>query len=457
MPESYIRRADVLLLQAIADLTTRLERPPTFEEVAVEAGFAPTSRGAVYRRLARLRGAYVTWDDQASRSLRLLDAAIAWVQQTPSGTSSVSARGSQEALTILTLLSTGLLRLIVSREKDASGNVYPESLRRGLNRLAVWGLEIGHEFPSDFPDALRLARLPVREWPFPISPPEVDGEQALLLQDEPTELCYELAVLTGDVEEELAERAVVIARDACHAAGDQTAYIRFRKFLIEHPVVTRGELVDAADGLPHEVGALLYECYEPVPEAVFRDDSIHCCDFCGWTLQWTTEGALRCGSSVCLKITSGFRHHARIKAAGAVSGLWRRVKPGIRRFVVAPGRGELRLAHRVVKMGVEVSLWPGFDAYDLRLTFPDGEVWAVDVKDWQNPFLLAHAVHGFSETPSWDRAFWVFPDHRPRLLPRYAEAFGRAWRREDDRVGYAVERTFVRLVREKLAGTGVRE
>jgi hypothetical protein len=455
--ESYIRRADVLLLQAIADLTTRLERPPTFEEVAVEAGFASTSRGAVYRRLARLRGIYVTWDDQASRSLRLLDPAVAWVKLTPNDAPSTTAKGSQEALTILALLSTGVLRLIASREKVDSGNVYPESLRRGLNRLAVWALETGLEFPADFPDALRLVRMPVREWPFPAFPPEVDGEQPLLSQDEATDLCYELAILTGDIEEELAERAVAIARDACQAADDQQAYVRFRQFLIEHPVVTRGELVDASDGLPSEVGTLLHECYELVPDAVIRDGNIHCCDFCGWTLQWTTEGALRCGGSVCGKITSGFQRHAKIKSAGAVRGLWRRVKPGIRRYVVTPGRSELRLAHRLGKMGVEVSLWPGFDAYDLRLTFSDDQVWAIDVKDWQNPFLLAHSVRSFAETPSWDRAFWVFPDHRSRLLPRYAEAFGRAWRREHERVDYAMERTFIRLVREKLTDTGVWE
>jgi hypothetical protein len=86
----------------------------------------------------------------------------------------------------------------------------------------------------------------------------------------------------------------------------------------------------------------------------------------------------------------------------------------------------------------------------LKLVFPDGEVWAVDVKDWENPFLLAKRVGPFVEEPRWDRAYFVFPDHRAVLKPRYSQAFGSTWRRQSDGVRYSMERNFLKIVKGRL-------
>jgi hypothetical protein len=74
-------------------------------------------------------------------------------------------------------------------------------------------------------------------------------------------------------------------------------------------------------------------------------------------------------------------------------------------------------------LGLDVELWPAFDRYDLRIVFPNREVWAVDVKDWANPFLLARRVKPIPSDPPWTRAYFVFPDERRAQREDYLRAF----------------------------------
>jgi hypothetical protein len=61
---------------------------------------------------------------------------------------------------------------------------------------------------------------------------------------------------------------------------------------------------------------------------------------------------------------------------------------GLERFWFYPGRAEIRLLEKLLKLGLEVELYPECDRYDLRVIFPDREVWAIDLKDYSNPYLL---------------------------------------------------------------------
>ena len=83
-------------------------------------------------------------------------------------------------------------------------------------------------------------------------------------------------------------------------------------------------------------------------------------------------------------------------------------------YIGVPGLSELTLARDLAKIkGVETELWPEFDAYDVRVIFSGtGEAWAVDVKDFRNPARLAREVQPFRADPSWDQAFYAFPEHR---------------------------------------------
>src|SRR5204863_4264709 len=118
--------------------------------------------------------------------------------------------------------------------------------------------------------------------------------------------------------------------------------------------------------------------------------------------------------------------------------------------------GEVDLAEKLKNIGALVELWPAIDAYDVRVTFPTGYVWALDLKDWENPYLLANYIDcrgPFPEAPRWDLAFYVFPDHRSRMRARYGAAFGSAWHGRTDRVSYAMEKGILQAAKRELIGS----
>ena len=75
------------------------------------------------------------------------------------------------------------------------------------------------------------------------------------------------------------------------------------------------------------------------------------------------------------------------------------------------------------QLQLTVELWPGYDAYDLRIIFPDGIVWAVDIKDWRFPYLLAPRLTSLDRRGSltWDRAIYAIPEQREREHPGYLD------------------------------------
>ena len=95
-------------------------------------------------------------------------------------------------------------------------------------------------------------------------------------------------------------------------------------------------------------------------------------------------------------------------------------------FITSPGIAEIDLETTLRKGGLHPQMWPQFDAYDLRIPFPDGTAWAIDVKDWANPSLLAVRTRALRADPPHDRAFIVVPAYRFRVREDYARAFRHA-------------------------------
>lgn len=125
-----------------------------------------------------------------------------------------------------------------------------------------------------------------------------------------------------------------------------------------------------------------------------------------------------------------------------------RTKEGIQRFVVAPEVQLVKLYDDISTMhGVICTLFPEFDAYDLQIRWGGG-TWAVDFKDQWHPARLARRLTPFARYPQWDRAFYVFPDHR--ASPSYMNTFKSHWRTER---GVQVKKlsAFKSLVRKEIA------
>jgi len=202
------------------------------------------------------------------------------------------------------------------------------------------------------------------------------------------------------------------------AADAQSAYVAFRRLLIERPVVTALELhQQMGDPSLSLLAEHVRRAYLPVPPEAIVDGQLHICRTCDNLLLRDSLDGLACADERC-------RRQATWRQGRVLSvrdGVFWLARP-LRTFVAAPGRTEIRLSRRVARMGIAVDLWPSFDAYDLRVVFPSGRAWAVDVKDWANPFLLARQVRRIPEAPVWDRAFFVFPQERLRR-PDYLRAF----------------------------------
>lgn len=329
----------------------------------------------------------------------------------------------------LHLVATGVLALIKVWEKGESLTLpYPNALQQGLNRLAVAGLRRGDAPISSASELLSWCQRPLREWPLNIE----GGEEAgtLLLGTLPTGFCEAWACAASDVEAALTEEKLMLsALSACQSAGAPEAYVAFRRLMIERPVLTALQLQQHLASEDFEVvNEHLRQAYQPAPKACITPQAqLLCCSTCGNLLLRTGDGEMVCEEERCRFLHK--RHES--TPAGRVlrardEVVW--LKRGLRRFVASPGRAELRLEAELQKLGLDVELWPEFDRYDLRLRFSDGEAWAVDVKDWADPVLLAKRIRAQMPTPipnspPWTRAYFVFPQERKQERPDYLRAF----------------------------------
>ena len=421
-------------------------------------GLSPASKGSVYRRLSRLRGIHVDWEPRSFRSLRLLNSEV---EGNPIARRDLASRGrdhltlplkQSEVLQIIRLIATGLVQGW-SKEWNDRANYCPEVLQRGLNKLAVMCLQHGKEFPRNLPEAIALFQLQFKDWPLPMVPSELDESDVLLIEDIPSDLCYELTVdSTTDsgerIVDELDEEAMLEVREQCRLLSRQDIYIRVRKFLIKNPVLSVKDFLHECNALPQRIRQAFESMYEYIPASVVTEGQIEKCSFCGWTLSITQSGKRRCATQLCYVRTRGFGRI--VKTDTERQGVALRVKQGIVRYVVIPGLSELRLERRLARFGLDVKLWPNYDTFDLFVLFPSGETWAVDVKDWANPFLLGSSLKEFSKEPAWNRAFLVVPNHRASMRNRYAKAFEAAQRGRGIRVEFAIERQFLRFVNQRL-------
>jgi hypothetical protein len=350
----------------------------------------------------------------------------------------------------LHLAASGLI--VLAQQVAQQGAVrlpYPAALQRALDRLSIAALRRGAAPPQGVPDLLDWARRPLATWPLHLPAEAISPDDTLLVGDIPSSVCDDWACLAPDVEAELSERQLMLSvLRQSSAAQDQDGYVAFRTLLIERPTLTALEFQQQrVRPVLGRLSEQLRAAYEPAPPGWAVQGEYACCPTCGNLLAPLLAGGFVCESAGC---------HGPVKAAAVnrrisigEEPLW--LRRGLRRFVAAPGRAELRLARQLERDGVAVELWPAFDRYDLRVVFPDGVVWAADVKDWANPFLLARKVEPIPDDPPWQLAAFVFPNERGRR-PDYVRAFQRACPIRHPHLHAMLERHFRQRVIKRLRG-----
>jgi hypothetical protein len=319
--------------------------------------------------------------------------------------------------TLLRTVATAIVQL--SRRRSPGDPVYEDGVQRAYDHLVLRCLLAGAEPPASIPDMVTwAAEASVGEWP------GGDLQGVDLLVDgatrTPTQYCLEWALPIGDAPAELFENQVIEeALGACRAARSPASYTTFRRLLIARPVLTAAELAALAaelDLIP--VFEVIRRCYEPVSVAYLRNGRFQLCGRCGCLLLPLRDGGYRCELDRC-RADGGAALGSALPATTPVLQLSR----PLRVFITSPGLAETDLEKTLRKAGLSPEMWPLFDAYDLRVCFPDGTAWAVDVKDWASPSLLGARTTELRADPPHDRAFIVVPAYRFRVREDYARAF----------------------------------
>lgn len=347
----------------------------------------------------------------------------------------------------LAMIATGVIRLY---ERISTGKrityPYPDVLQKGLNRLTAACLKRELRPPQGIVDLLIWCQHPITQWGLEL-PIESLGEHDKLLHNQiPTSFCDSWACATSDIEADLTEtRFMQSVFEICKSLAGESAYTAFRKLLIGKRVLTALEFQEAiSDPLLFHLASQIRVAYQPVPPGADFSGEYLCCNRCGNLLQAYTNGDPLCENERCQ--AAGIRVGRRIPEREQAYWLIR----GIRRYIADPGITEVRLAQALNQIGLAVELWPAFDRYDLRITFPSGETWAVDVKDWANPFLLARQAHQFLPEPEWSQAYFVFPDERVERRSDYVRAFRNNCPHLNNRVHAATESQFINDVKKHL-------
>lgn len=336
---------------------------------------------------------------------------------------------------ILTFFAVGLMRqdAAISQERAAPVTELNPALHMGWEKLSFQCYVEDITPPLTLADLVSWLHKPLADWGM-IFPTDW-ADKSLLKDGVPTEFCEELGADMETVRDLRLEMQDAIFRELhtfCRKLGDASLYSAMRAFLIQNPIID-----DLLTAIEHnrrwvsEMRPKLRDCFEPIPEACIRrkaggkEEYIARCPHCGWTLAWAGERPFCHRSGVCESLygetLEGFTWHKYDPAMF-------RTKEGIQRYVVAPEVSLLSLRDELIKLnGVSCELFPDFDAYDMLITLPSGEKWAVDMKDHHDPVRLARSLKPFSPVPKWDKAFIVFPQHRASR--DYLNRFINHWQR----------------------------
>lgn len=333
-----------------------------------------------------------------------------------------------QGVALLRMLAGAVVALEDVTGLDSFRLPYPSDAQRALDHTALACLRRRAEPPRSIPELLEWCRnRPLTDWPVDLPADAVAPEDRFLDEESglPTELTREWWVQPGDTPARLHHRDVVRwALRTCRQHGPEP-YAAFRRLLVRQPVLTHTEWFSViTDPLLMDVRELLGSIYQEVPPGLVRPGR-GCaeCLHCGMLLTPVGEADWWCERDSCRSLGPE-PEIGRIIGPEQCNGLVQLDRP-LRQFVSRPGRTALDLEAGLTRLGATVRMWPLTDAYPMWVGFPDGHVWALDIKDWAHPGLLGRTAATVRADPPYDEAFWVVPGYRVTARPDYLAVFHR--------------------------------
>ncbi|MFC4909900.1 hypothetical protein [Actinomadura gamaensis] len=357
---------------------------------------------------------------------------------------------------LLSTLAAALIALERQDQLDSFALPYPDEAQLALDRTVLLCLLHGADPPLSLAELVLWCReRPVSDWPLDLPDLLVGPGDRLLDRDSgrPTELCHEWAAHGRDSAGRLCDREVFDrAMRACREYGEPDSYTAFRDMLVNRPVLTHGGMEIMFELLLEPVRDLLDEIYWDVPDSFLRDGRYAVCGRCRTLLTPVPGDGWWCERDRCRR--QGPPPVGRYLTP-VDDGPVRQLARPFRQFVTGPGRAEMDLRDALAALGLSVAMWPGYDSYDLRVTFPDGHVWAIDVKDWAHPALLGRTARPVPAVPPYDEGFWVVPRHRLDARSDYIRVFERSRPEEAGDLTLVTDEELCRRARRRLRGEAV--
>jgi len=215
--------------------------------------------------------------------------------------------------------------------------------------------------------------------------------------------------------------------------GAHLDYVAVRQYVITTPWTTTEKLRREFRHLRHinidDVGNLYQDCRSVDAALLYRRPGMQ--ESCYWNCRFCGPLYVRKDRLGSIK-PSACEQRCLAMQDWEQRDVWnntRVLKRGIHLQTLIPGIAELELYRWLTdevlpaQPALRVIRWPGIDCYDLQLIFLN-EVWAVDVKDYKDPFALGKHVSQDSRDfePSdlkWHKWFYVYPRYRELQRPDY--------------------------------------
>ncbi|MER7909936.1 hypothetical protein [Streptomyces sp. NPDC096068] len=337
---------------------------------------------------------------------------------------------SRHGVPLLRSVATAMVELSQVENPGTFALPYPDSVQSALDRMVLTCLLLKAKPPGSVPKLVHWCTIrPVDNWVFPI-PSDIAPRGSLLVDPstfQPTQLCYEWAGGNDGTGLRPSDRKPLDdAAAICREEDRPDVYRAFRELMIKRPVLTGREFAT----LPSKGTGLellqqqIQSVYLPAPlhhmDPVSR--TFTACGRCRTLLHRTRRGDLVCELDTCRgkgPVKRGREYG--VEDSGGVLLLTR----SLRQWVAGPGRIELRLAGVLERVGAMIQLWPSYGAYGMSVALPDGQTWAVEVKDWVSGALLGRSASLPPQDPPYDRCVWAVPRRRLRAHPSYENEFMR--------------------------------
>ncbi len=365
-------------------------------------------------------------------------------------------------------LAIGMAKYAESMQKYP----YPPELFYAQNQLSLAMLTT---YPDTITGFFNLCEKPLEQWWPGTLPPGIDPRFELLYEGELDEQVVEfLLEYKLPAEATLQDIQVILdnqlminilntARNA-YITDPTTAcdeYAAIRQYVIAHPWTSNGELRQHFRNLRYikiqEVGSLYQDSRALNSVLLYqrpgtKEPRYWHCPVCGPLYQHSNRlGSVK--PNACVGRCPGPQGWQDLDPANTLLVL----KRGIHLRTHLPGITEIQLYQWLIQ-DVQptmpdlqyVVIWPGVDRYDLQLKFRSF-TWAVDVKDYKDPFALGrHIAQDNRQTVEsaldWQQWYYVYPSYRETQRADYRACVLRAAGQLPSNIHILSEKQFKALV-----------